>query len=124
MHSSNSAVKINQKVSYMSLECYLHLCFCKLLNQLLFFMLPGRVEWRGDPREPHKRYLSSWDLTVISDTDEVDAELSSHSAEKNISLPNLSVGHGGSLDSIQSLGVLDSPMLSRRSADSQGKIHS
>jgi len=32
------------------------------------------VEWRGDPREAHRRYLSSCDLSVIADTEEVEQD--------------------------------------------------
>ena len=116
----------------------------------------GRVEWRGDPREAHRRYLSSWDLSVISDTEEVesqaDADSTAEGADNSQSKVNIerddnSAVHteeesgsissdylqsllnaasgaqqAGSLDSLQSVGVLDSPRISRNS-DSGGKLH-
>lgn len=115
------------------------------------YLHAGKVEWRGDPREAHRRYLSSWDLSVISDAEEAEhdpesgdeggdnsqpiaimekvdnspvqtEESASISSDYLQSLLNAASGQqGGSLDSLQSVGVLDSPLISRNS-DSAGMI--
>lgn len=90
--------------------------WCNRLNNNIR-VIPGRVEWRGDPREPHRRYLSSWDLSIISDAEEGDSLVETESvvsSDYTRSLLNLASGpQVGSLDSLQSVGILDSPSMSR-----------
>ena len=77
----------------------------------------GRVEWRGDPREAHRRYLSSSDLSIISDAEEGDSlvETESVSSEYTQSLLNLGSGPTGSIESMQYAGTTDSPLVSKAS---------
>lgn len=79
------------------------------------------MEWRGDPREAHRRYLSTCDLSIISDAEEDSTVVDTESVSSGYTRSLLQVaGQGGSQDSMQSVGTLDSLLVSRAS-DSTNK---
>ncbi|XP_067932762.1 uncharacterized protein [Watersipora subatra] len=60
----------------------------------------GRVEWRGDPRESHKRCFSALDLSIISDAEEGDSLVETESISSDYTRSLLNIASEPSANSV------------------------